>query len=126
MVKLAFVGPMLGRHAGHVAAMGEVLGGLFSRIGYPVVLTSSCRRRLLRLTDIAATLIARRDNIDLQVLQVYGGISFIGEDLASWLGQRLGQKVIMHVHGGAMPEFMARHPRWSCRVLRRADVIVSP
>lgn len=126
MIRLAFVGPMLGRHPGHVAVMGEVLGNLFAREGYPVVLTSRQRWRFLRLADMAATLIARRNQIDVQVLQVYSGLSFIGEDLASWLGQRLGQKLILHVHGGGLHEFMARFPRWSRRVLRRADLLVVP
>ena len=37
-----------------------------------------------------------------------------------------GQKIIMHLHGGAMPAFMARHPHWARRVLRRAAAVVVP
>jgi glycosyltransferase involved in cell wall biosynthesis len=33
---------------------------------------------------------------------------------------------VMHLHGGAMPEFMARFPRWTRRVLSRADAMVAP
>jgi glycosyltransferase involved in cell wall biosynthesis len=32
----------------------------------------------------------------------------------------------MILRAGAMPEFMARYPHWSCRVLRRADALVAP
>jgi glycosyltransferase involved in cell wall biosynthesis len=32
----------------------------------------------------------------------------------------------MALHGGALPEFMARYPRWTRKVLARADVLVAP
>lgn len=124
--RLAFVGSMTGSDLGRVAVAGETLAGFFSDYGYPVLLTSCYRQRLLRLADIMRTLISQRQNIDIQVLQVYGGMSFITEDVSSWLGKQLEQKIIAHVHGGAMPEFMARNPQWSCRVFRRADAIVTP
>lgn len=125
-VRLAFVGHMLGKHRGFSPIMGEILAGLFARGGYSVVVTSRCLSRELRLLDIARTLVIKRQSVDIQVLQVYSGLSFVAEDLASWLGQLLGQKIIMHIHGGAMPEFIARYPNWTKRVLRRADAIVVP
>jgi glycosyltransferase involved in cell wall biosynthesis len=117
---------MLGQHNGYSPIMGEILAGLFAQNGYSVVITSRCLNRGFRLLDIARTIVSKRQSIDIQVLQVYSGLSFIAEDLASWLGQRLGQKIIMHIHGGAMPEFMAHYPNWTRRVLRRADAIVVP
>lgn len=126
MIRLAFTGSMLGRHPGRVAIMGEILADLFVRSGYPVVVASHQLNRAARLAEIVATLIVHRHSVDVQCLQAYSGPSFVIVDVASWLGQRLGQKIVMHVHGGAMPEFMARYPRWTCRVLRRADAIVAP
>lgn len=125
-VGLAFIGSMLGRYPGHVTPVGEILASLFKRVGHPVVLASTSRHKVVRLLDIVFTLVIKRDKIDIQILQVYGGLSFIAEDLASWLGRRLGHKIIMHIHGGAMGEFMSRHPAWTKRVLRRADTIVCP
>ncbi len=126
LTRLAFVGPMLGCHSGYVMVIGEILARLFARYGYQVVLTSTCRIKLLRLLDIAVTLAANSGKIDIQLLQVYGGLSFVGEDVASWLGRQFGQKIIMHIHGGAMREFMSSHSIWSRRVLSRADAIVCP
>jgi glycosyltransferase involved in cell wall biosynthesis len=34
--------------------------------------------------------------------------------------------MVLLLHGGALPEFMAAHPRWARRVLRRARLIVAP
>jgi L-malate glycosyltransferase len=123
---LAVVGSMLGRSPGHPIGAGEDLAARLVRAGYRVELTSRYRLRLLRLVDIAATLLRHAGSIDVQILQVYSGLSFVLEDVASWLGLRLGQKVVMHVHGGGIPEFMARYPTWTCRVLRRASAIVAP
>jgi glycosyltransferase involved in cell wall biosynthesis len=120
------VGPMLGGHSGYVPFVGEALGARLAAQGYPVVLTSAHRQRLWRLADITSTLLRHADRFDVQILQVYGGLSFVGEDVASWLGRRFGQKIIMHLHGGAMPEFVADHPIWARRVLSRASAIVAP
>ena len=125
-VRLAIVGAMPGHWPAYAPMAGEVLGTRLARHGYSVLLTSKYRQRFYRLADIAMTLIRHSKQIDVQILQVYGGLSFVGEDVASWLGRLLGQKIIMHLHGGAMPTFMARHPRWSRRVLRRAAAIVAP
>lgn len=126
IARLAVVGPMLGGHPGYVPFVGEVLANHLARCGYPVVVTSRYRQRLCRLLDIAATVVRHGRATDVQILQVYGGLSFVGEDLASWLAARFGHKIIMHLHGGAMPEFMARYPRWARRVLGRAAAIVAP
>src|SRR5262249_37722639 len=55
-----------------------------------------------------------------------GGPSFVIEDIASWLGKRFGKQLVMWLHGGALPDFMARYPVWSRRVFSRADLIVTP
>jgi glycosyltransferase involved in cell wall biosynthesis len=117
---------MLGRHAGYVPFVGEVLGDQLARCGYPVVLTSDRLGRVARLADMSATLIRRAANIDVQIVQVYGGLSFVGEDIVSSIGALSGHRMIMHLHGGAMPTFMARYPNWTRRVLGRAAAIVAP
>src|SRR5262245_16547353 len=126
MPRLCFVGPMVGHHPGYVTTQGEILAEYFASAGYPVISVSDSVNRYVRVLDIMAALIRQHHEIDIQCLQVYGGPSFVVEDLASWLGRSLGQSVVMILHGGAMPEFMARYPRWSCRVLRRANALVAP
>lgn len=117
---------MLGRNPGYVTAQGEVLSDHFKNAGYSVISVSSHTSRPLRLADIVSTILRRRNEIDILIIDVYGGLSFIIEDVASWLGRRLGKRVVMILHGGAMPVFMKRHPRWARRVLRRAHQLVSP
>jgi len=124
--RLCFVGPMIGRHPGHVTMQGQILSDLFKESGYPVISVSSVLNRYVRLADIVSTLIRLRHWIDIVIVEVYGGPSFVVEDIASWLGRRLNKRVVMWLHGGAMPEFMARFPKWTRRVLGRADVLVAP
>lgn len=117
---------MAERHAGYVVTQGVVLSRLFRSAGYPVVTASASRNRYFRFLDVARTILRHHRDIDILIVHVYGGLSFVLEDLASWLGRRFGLRIVMLLHGGAMPEFMARHPAWSRRVLSRADALVAP
>jgi glycosyltransferase involved in cell wall biosynthesis len=125
--KICLVGPMIGRNPGYVTTTAETLTDLFISAGYPVISVSTSTNRYVRLLDIITTLIRRYREIDIQCLQVYGGLSFFVEDIASWLG-RLSkrQRMVMVLHGGLIPEFLRRHPNWYRRVLSRADSIVAP
>jgi glycosyltransferase involved in cell wall biosynthesis len=124
--RLGFIGPMIGRHPGNTTMQGQILSDLFAEAGYSVISTSAKLNRYARLLDITLTMVRMRDDIDILIIEIYGGRSFVVEDVASWLGSKFGQRIVMWLHGGALPEFMARYPRWSHRVLKRADVLVTP
>jgi glycosyltransferase involved in cell wall biosynthesis len=124
--RLGCIGPMVGRHPGHTTMQGLILSDLLAKAGYTVVSASAELNRYSRLVDIVHTLVLNRHNIDILVLEVYGGPSFVVEDIASALGRKFGQRVVMWLQGGAMPQFMARYPRWTRRVLRRAHLLVAP
>ncbi len=117
---------MLGKHTGRVPNPAEELATRLSPAHYCCRLASSQPNRYLRLLDILWTILRWRRQTDILSLQVYSGLSFLVEDAASWLARRLGLRIVMVLHGGAMPEFQARHPGWVGRVLRRADRLVSP
>ena len=117
---------MIGANPGQVPTQGERLADLFEAAGYPVTVVSRKSNRYLRLLDIIHTLLQHRHDVDIQCLQVFGGPSFIVEDIASWIGHRFGARIVMCLRGGALPQFISRYPRWSDRVLKRADFIVVP
>ena len=120
------MGPMVGRHPGHIITQSLILSDLFQEARYHVIAVSDLLNRYMRLADIARTLIQSHKSFDILVLDVFGGPSFVVEDIASRIGKRFGKKIIMFLRGGAMPDFMARYPAWSRRVLNRADVILAP
>ena len=123
---MCLVGPMVGRNHGFVTTQGEILSDYFIKAGYQVISVSSVANRYARLLHIIITLLRDRSRIDLVMLQTFGGPSFIVEDIASAIVKLVRKKVILHLRGGAMPEFTARFPKWTLRVLSRADMIVVP
>jgi glycosyltransferase involved in cell wall biosynthesis len=111
---------------GYITTIGDQYLDMFRTAGYPTVGASHSTNRYLRLLDIAVTIARVRREVDILSIVVYGGPSFVVEDAASKLGRAFGLPILMSLHGGAMPRFMARFPRWTRRVLRRADVLVVP
>ncbi|MBX6330362.1 MAG: glycosyltransferase family 4 protein [Gemmatimonadaceae bacterium] len=120
------VGPLVGRNPGRVTTQGEILADLFGNSGYDVRAVSHAASRYARLADIAVTVARWRQSVDVLMIQCYGGPSFVVEDVATLLGRWHRRAVVLHLRGGAMPEFFARYPRWTRRVLARADAIVAP
>jgi Glycosyltransferase len=124
--RLCIVGPLVGRNPGYVTTPGETLAEMLRNAGYSVLTVSHSTNRYVRFADVVYTLLGNLRRIDVLVLSVYGGPSFIIEDAASLLAKRFGVPIVMHLHGGAMPQFMARFPRWTRRVLGRAHILVTP
>jgi len=124
--RLCFVGPLLGVNPGWVTSQGEIVAGLLAAEGYPVRGTSQIPARLPRLADMLRSLVAWRNDIDVVVHQVFGGMGFGMVDAASRMGRALGLRQIFVLHGGSLPDTAARRPRWVRRVLSRADRVVAP
>jgi glycosyltransferase involved in cell wall biosynthesis len=89
---------MIGRHPGHITNQAQVLSDLLETSGYPVISTSAMLNRYMRLADIVRTITDQRDNIDVTVIEVYGGPSFVVEDTASWLGRTFGHRIAFYPH----------------------------
>jgi len=125
-LRLGIIGPLVGGHRGYITTIGDKWEGVMRDAGYDVVAVSHARNRYVRLIDIVWTMLRVGRRLDVLWIICYGGLAFVVEDVASWLGARARVPMIINLHGGAMPEFMARFPRWTCRVLRRADRLVTP
>jgi glycosyltransferase involved in cell wall biosynthesis len=123
---LCFVGSMLGKNPGYVTTQGQIAAELFAADGYEVTSVSSKLNRVMRLTEIAAVLIKNNRQFDIVLLEVYSGLSFIIADLVSLLCRNLNLPLIMVLHGGNLLEFIEKYPRWTKRVLRRANCLVAP
>ena len=123
---ICFIGPMIGMHPGCVTTQDEVLAGLFNNAGYRVYSFSHKRGRAARFMDTVAGILKSYRHIDVFCISVYGGLSFVNEDVASLLATLVGRPVIFHLHGGALPDFLARHPRWGARVLNRGKALIAP
>lgn len=127
MTTVAFLGPALGRHEGWVTTQGEVLAGLFDQNeGMRVRVSSRSIPPLRRGLDHAADLLRWRRDLDVAVVSVFSGRAFALADEALVVARTLRIPTVAWLHGGSLPEFGERHPRWSARVLRQADAVVAP
>lgn len=118
---------MTGSHPAGITTQGEILFQHFAREEPGrYVACSDKRNRYHRLWDMVATLLRGRQQIGIQCLSVFSGPSFVVADICSKLSKTLGQKLILHLHGGGLADLFTRRPRWADRVLSRADVIVAP
>lgn len=117
---------MLGRNPGYVTTQGQIAAELFLRDGYPVFCVSSRINRLLRLAEMIQTVISRRMSTDILIVEVYSGLSFMMADVVSLVSKYFMIPTIGVLHGGNLPQFAARFPRWTTRVLRRFNELVTP
>ena len=78
------------------------------------------------MAEIVMTVVGRRRSIDILIVEVYSGPSFVIADTVSLIGKYLGIPTIGVLHGGSLPGFMARHTKWVSRVLHRFDELVTP
>ena len=117
---------MLGRNRGYVTTQGQVVADLLAAEGLTVTCVSSKINRVARLVEIVATLVKNHRKFDVLVLEVYSGLGLMISDAAGRLGKMFKLPLIMFLHGGHLHEFIERHPRWTKRVLNRADFLVAP
>jgi glycosyltransferase involved in cell wall biosynthesis len=124
--RLALIGPMLGGNPGWVTTQGEIMARLLAEDGYPVRISSTHVPRLRRIADIAASLVAWRNEVDIVIHMVFGGSAFHITDMASAICRRLRLPQIFVLRGGTLPEMAAANRSQVERVMRRADAVVSP
>lgn len=125
-IRLGFIGSMLGEKSGVNLTMGQSIAEKLIKAGYHVVISSSKNNRAMRLFDMVTTLLLRHKDMDILVIQVYSGPSFVYVDICSWLGKILNIPMIFHIHGGGIPTLVQEKPLWAHRVLTRAEKIVVP
>ena len=125
-MRLCVVGNLLGRNPGHLKTQGEILADLLSKEGHEVISCSSKINRLFRWIDIVLTVVRNRKSFDLLILEVYSGLNIVMSETVGLLGRILGIPMIFVLHGGNLPEFSKKYPRWTKRVFGRADILVAP
>lgn len=126
MTAIAFVGPALGVHEGWVTTQGEVLAGLFANEGVRTFVSSTSLSPIRRAADHARDLVRWRNEADAAVVSVFSGRAFALADEALTVARALGLPTVAWLHGGNLPDFSARHPRWARRVLAGAHTVVAP
>jgi glycosyltransferase involved in cell wall biosynthesis len=125
-LRIGFVGPNVGRHPGRVTTQGEVLADHFARSGFVVRETSAALDPVWRAVEIGSDLLRWGRQVDVLMVSLYSGRSFLYADLATRLARLVRRPAVVVLHGANLPAFGQRHPRWLSRVLERAARIVAP
>ena len=115
-----------GKHGGHSTTQAELLAEHFCRDGYNITCVSTRKSRIGRFIDVLYTILKLRHRIDVVIVEVYSGLSFVVADLAGWLAKLVNIPSVFVLHGGNLPEHALRYPKWTRRVFNRARIITAP
>lgn len=125
-VRVGIVGPLLGHHPGWVVSQGERLAERLASDGFVVRTTSGRIGRIARAIDTARSVHGWSGEVDVVVVMVFSGPAFAITSLACRTAGTARLPVVLWLHGGNLPDFARRHPRWVGAVLGRARAIVAP
>lgn len=123
--RILVLGPLLGRHAGRAITQGEILAAALRRCGYRVHEASHVIQRLGRALHMFAA-VSRFWAYDIVILQVYSGAAFYLEYMCVLIARMLGRKVVLTMHGGALPQFARRHVMSVRSMYAAAHVVTAP
>ncbi|WP_322509697.1 glycosyltransferase family 4 protein [Anaerolinea sp.] len=123
--RLLIVGNFLSRH-GLGRAVGEDLSERLHARGWQVITTSHQRSRALRLADMLTTVLARRKQYRLALVDVYSGAAFLWAEMVAFLLKGLRKPFVLALHGGNLPHFAQKSPGRVSRLLRLAHAVVAP
>lgn len=123
--KILVIGPIFNTASGP----GGVGGKLFTQLqreGYPVIKSSAIRNKAGRFLDIFLTVLGKCRAYDIILLQGFGLLAFVMEDIVGRIASLLNKPIVYTVHGGAFHEFYEQYPNWCRRVLSRMTLINTP
>lgn len=123
---VGIVGPLLGSNPGWVASPGQMLAHYLSGEGYRVFTASHKPAKVLRVIDTVQSLLRWGRSCDVLICLAFSGPAFGFADLAARFARWTQRPLILALHGGNLPVFADRHPRWVGRVLKEAAALVSP
>ena len=124
--RVCIVGPLLGSNQGWVISQGEVLAARLVADGYQVRTTSSIPGRWRRLFDVCWSLVRWRNHYDIAIVMVFSGSAFWVSRIAGGLCRRLRKKLVLWLHGGDLPSFLASRRSAAAWLSRAGDAVVAP
>lgn len=105
----------------------SVLANALEKRGVSLIVTSKYTSKWRRLIDIIFTMFVKASAYDVVIIQFYSGNSFIWQYIATQIAALFNKKIVMTVHGGAVPAKLesAKGPRYRA-LLSKADLITAP
>jgi glycosyltransferase involved in cell wall biosynthesis len=104
----------------------EDLSEHFREYGFQVVTTSRITNRYLRILDMVATIIRRRNDYQVASVEVYNGWAFLWAEITCLFLRLLKKPFVITLHGARMLQFAQRWPLRVRRLLQQADLVTTP
>ncbi len=102
----------------------ESLADQLERVGFSVIRSSSQARRLPRAAARAVTALIQ--DYDACHIDVFSGRAFIWAAMAARIAHARSKPIVLALHGGGLADFARRDSGRVGRLLRAADVVVTP
>ncbi|HEY3940820.1 MAG TPA: glycosyltransferase family 4 protein [Bryobacteraceae bacterium] len=112
--------------AGRNRSVCEDLAERLSASGWTVVATSHRTGRLARLLDMLVAAWRTRKQYQVAQIDLFSGPAFFWAAAVCWLLRCLKKPYILTLHGGNLPAFSARWPRFLGALLRSAAAVTAP
>ena len=123
--KLLYLGNKAGAFGGTTTTM-ESLSDLFTSEGFEVVTASSKRNKLFRLLDMVFTLLRHMSSSSLVLIDTYSTQNFYYAVTLANICRLFGIPYIPVLHGGNLPQRLAKSKRMSWKLFNGAKVNVAP
>lgn len=122
---LLYIGNILSKHGSNLTSI-EALGPLLEQNGFNVKYSSSQKNKLLRMLDMIVVTIRNLTKVDYVLIDTYSTQNFWYAFIVSQLC-RIGKcKYIPILHGGYLPNRLAKNPHLSAMIFKNAFTNVAP
>lgn len=122
---ILLVGNHLSR-SGVTPSVGEEMSKHLRSAGYVVILTSTQRNSLSRLTDMLWTTWNQKDRYQIAQVDVFSGRGFFWAEMVCRVLRWLNKPYILVLRGGNLPIFSSRNTKRVKRLLSSANEVVAP
>lgn len=122
---LLYIGNILSKHGSNLTSI-ETLGPLLEQNRFNVKYSSSQKNKLLRMLDMIVVTIRNLTKVDYVLIDTYSTQNFWYAFIVSQLC-RIGKcKYIPILHGGYLPNRLAKNPHLSAMIFKNAFTNVAP
>lgn len=107
-------------------AVCETIKPLLEKRGWQVSIASPKKNKILRLLDMLATVIKKRHQYEVAVIEVFSGQAFIWAEIVAFFFRQLRKPFILTLYGGNLPPFAKKHPTRVKKLFSSANGVFSP
>lgn len=110
----------------HNRNVWQALAERLPAMGWEVFTTSRRESKILRLLDMLATIVIKRNRYEIAQIDVFSGKAFIFAEYCARLLHVFKKPIVLTLHGGGLPNFAEKHPKRISKLLSLASEVITP